>query len=187
MAFTITKNGNPYGADDWLYNTFGLHTGKYADPNFYDYTGQNTQRKIATDLSNPSQARYTAAQQEIANKFGQARTRALQSSQNRGLQTSGFAQKMENDLYAQQGQADAQVYAGLLQEEQRFLDEEYMYDKQMALKIAMMRRQEALARQKMWQDFAIEGFGFVMDTDWNSVSKKAIDIGNQFNAFPVAG
>lgn len=152
----LQKNPNN-AASDWMYNTFGLHSGKYANPDYYDVYGKNVDRGIATELGGVSQARYTAAQQEIANKFAQARTRALQSAQNRGLQTSGFAQQMESDLYGQQAQADAQVYAGLLQEEQNFLDQQYNYDKQMAFQMAMQQRQEALARQKMWQDFLIEG------------------------------
>lgn len=132
----------------------------------YDYYGKNVNRDIATKLGTAKTAQYDAATKKLANQFAVARTRTNQSAQARGLQKSGFAAEQERQLTGQQAQAEGEIYASLLNEEQTFLDNVYMQNKDIALKVALNERSEALARQTAFQDFLVE-----MIPTWSDIAE----------------
>jgi len=132
----------------------------------YDYYGKNINRDIATKLGTAKTAQYDAATKKLANQFAVARTRTNQSAQARGLQKSGFAAEQERQLTGQQAQAEGEIYASLLNEEQTFLDDMYKYNKAVALKVALNERAEAFARQTAFQDFLVE-----MIPTWSDIAE----------------
>ena len=140
------------GANNQWYNFTGYDPMGLNKPDWY---GSKIQRDTATKLGGVANQQYKAAQNVIAEKYKQAKVDALRQAQARGLQSSGMAQSTSNQLAAQQANEEANVYAGLLREEQTFLDNLYMQNKEIAVKVAQQERAEALARQQMFQDWML--------------------------------
>lgn len=136
--------------NDFIYKNIGYD---FLNTWVPDYYGSKINREIATTLSAPRAQAYDAAAKKLAEEYSKARSNVNISAMNRGLSKSGFTAEQERELAGQEAAEKSSIWANLLQQEQNFLDQLYMQNKDIALKVALQERNEALARQVAFTDF----------------------------------
>lgn len=144
------RNSSNEVVDDIIYNLTGYDILGRHKP---DYYGTNIKRNIATELSEPRRAAYDAMAKQIAQEYSKSRELVNRSAMDRGLSKAGFTAEQERELAGQEATAKSSVWADLLQQEQNFLDNLYMQNKDIGLKLALQERNEALLRQIMFTNF----------------------------------
>lgn len=157
------------GWNDFLYGTFGAHTGEYANKDYYDFYGNKVQRSMATNLTPAGNEAYKAQAQQIANQFAEAKKNSLGTAQAMGLSKSGANLATQNALNVGEAQTKSAAYATYMQNEQSYLDSIYTQNKALASQLEFMKRSEAMARQGAW----ISLLGNIMATGTQIATKAA--------------